>query len=179
MNDANDEIYELEENNDANEPLGAPAKVKQLKDQLKEAIVQRDEYLTGWQREKADAVNARREILADAERRSKRGEIMLIEDLIPILDSYDMAASSEAWAQVADGFRSGMEQVRNQLLDVFAKRGVERYGKNGDIFDPRLHEAVQAVDDVPGESQTIVKILRYGYKSGDSVLRAAQVIIKA
>ena len=90
-----------------------------------------------------------------------------------------MAAGSESWAEVSDGFRTGMEQVRNQLLDVLSRHGIERFGKIGEIFDPRLHEAVQEVEDVAGETHSIIKILRYGYRSGDSVLRAAQVIIKS
>jgi molecular chaperone GrpE (heat shock protein) len=62
----------------------------------------------------------------------------------------------------------------------------------GEKFDPQKHEAVQEVDDVAGESHTIVKILRYGYKTadkhgsgaasggstGDRILRPAQVITK-
>jgi len=158
---------------------GAQAKVKKLREQLKEAQQKGAEYLDGWQRCKADAINGRKEALADAARRAAREKLSLIEDIIPVLDSFDMAAGSESWAEVSDGFRTGMEQVRNQLLDVLSRHGIERFGKIGEIFDPRLHEAVQEVEDVAGETHSIIKILRYGYRSGDSVLRAAQVIIKS
>jgi len=156
----------------------AQAKIKKMREQLKETQSKRDEYLDGWQRCKADSINARKELLADADKRAERQKMDLIEDLIPVLDSFDMAAGSEAWAEVSDGFRTGMEQVRNQLLEVLSSNGVQRYGKVGEQFDPRTEEAVQEMDDAAGESHSVVKILRYGYKMGDRIIRPAQVVIK-
>lgn len=169
---------EFEVNDDSNEALGAQSKIKQLREQLKEAQQKRDEYLAGWQREKADAVNARKDALLEADRRALRAKERILDELIPILDSFDMAVGSESWAEVRDGFRTGMEHVRNQLVEMLARNGIERFGKVGEQFDPRTHEAVQEMDDVAGESHSIVKILRFGYRAGDSVLRPAQVIVK-
>ncbi|RJQ34359.1 nucleotide exchange factor GrpE [Candidatus Parcubacteria bacterium] len=178
MNDYSDDD-EFEQNDDSNEALGANAKIKQLREQLKEAQQKRDEYLAGWQREKADAINSRKEALADGDRRAAREKMSLIEDLIPVLDSFDMAAGSESWSEVSDGFRTGMEAVRNQLLDVLSRNGVERYGKVGEQFNPRTEEAVQEVSDAPGEPHSVVRVLRYGYKMGDRIIRPAQVIVKS
>ena len=164
----------------------AQAKIKKLRDQLKEAQQKRDEYLDGWQRCKAESVNVRKEALLSANRAAMRAKENLIEDLIPVLDSFDMAATSEAWANIDQSWRSGMDQVRNQLLDVASRNGVERYGKVGDHFDHSIHEAVQELDDVAGESGEIIRILRFGYKmidpttnSGQArIIRPAQVIVK-
>src|SRR3989344_4639140 len=111
---------------------GAQAKVKKLREQLKEAQQKGAEYLDGWQRCKADSINGRKEALADAARRAAREKLSMIEDIIPVLDSFDMAAGSESWAEVSDGFRTGMEHVRNQLLDVLSRHGIERFGKIGE-----------------------------------------------
>lgn len=156
----------------------AKAKISKLREQLKEAQQKRDEYLAGWQREKADAVNARREAQAGHERHHARGKESIIEDIIPVLDSFDMAAGGEAWANVDESWRSGIDQIRNQLLNVLKSHGVERYGRVGDMLDHSLHEAVQEMDDVAGESGEIVRILRSGYKIGGRVIRPAQVIVK-
>ena len=169
---------DFEADEELGDVAGAQTKIKKLRDQLKEVQQKRDEYLAGWQREKADAINSRREALAEAERRAKYGRLAVIEDIIPVLDSFDMAVGAESWAEVSDGFRTGMENVRNQLLDVLSRNGIERYGKVGEMFDPRLHEAVQQVVDAPGESHSIVKILRYGYRLDETLIRPAQVIIK-
>jgi len=162
----------------AGDIAGAHAKIKKLRSELREAQQKRDEYLAGWQREKADAINGRKEALADADRRAERLKHAFVEELIPVLDSFDMATGSESWPEVNDGFRTGMEHVHDQLLEVLESNGVKRFGKIGERFDPRLHEAVQEVDDTAGASHEIVKVLRSGYREGEKILRPAQVIVK-
>lgn len=156
----------------------AQAKIKKLRTELKEAQAKRDEYLDGWQRCKAESVNIRKEAFASADRASTRAKESLIEDIIPVLDSFDMAATSEAWANIDQSWRSGMDQVRNQLLDVLSRNGVTRYGKVGEMSDHNLHEIVQEMEDAPGESGEIVRILRFGYKTSEKILRPAQAIVK-
>lgn len=178
MSDEEREDMDFEPEDEFGDVGAAQAKIKKLRLELKEAQAKRDEYLTGWQREKADAVNAKREAASAYDRHHARGKESIIEEIIPVLDSFDMAAGSEAWESVDDNWRNGMDQIRNQLLGVLSRHGIERYGKVADQYDHNLHEAVQEVDDMPGESGEIVKILRFGYKSGDRVIRPAQVIVK-
>lgn len=156
----------------------AQAKLKKLREELEKVKQERQEYLDGWQRCKADSINAKKDIESRSARSAELLREALVHDIIPALDSFDMAAGSEAWAEVSDGWKSGMEMVRDQLLNALRQHGVERYGKIGEMFDPKLHEAVQEVDDLPGESHSIVKILRYGYRSNENILRPAQVVIK-
>ena len=157
----------------------AQAKLKKLKEELAKIKQERQEYLDGWQRCKADAVNARKEMLAAADRLGERAKEALLEDVIPVLDGFDMAAGSSAWESVDAQWRSGIDQIRNQLLDTLGRHGVERYGKTGEMFDHAEHEAVEERADVAGEAGTIAKILRYGYKMNGRVLRPAQVIVKS
>lgn len=157
----------------------AQAKIKKLREELKEAQKKRDEYLDGWQRCKADSINARKDMETRATRAAELLRESLVHDIIPALDSFDMAVGSEAWATVSDGFQSGIEQVQSQLLNALKSHGIERYGNVGEKFDHALHEAVEERDDVAGERGTIARILRYGYKAGERVLRPAQVVIKS
>lgn len=167
---------------ESDEELGdlgaAQAKLKKLKDELATIKAERQEYLDGWQRCKADSVNTRKEALQSAERLGMRAKENLIEEIIPILDGFDMAAGSPSWELVDAGWRSGIEQIRNQLLDVLSRNGVERFGKMGEQVDHALHEAVEERDDMPGESGSVIRVLRSGYKMGSRVLRPAQVIVK-
>jgi molecular chaperone GrpE len=156
----------------------AKAKMQKLKDELEKVKQERQEYLDGWQRAKADAINMRKESDISAKRTGELLREALVHDIIPALDSFDMATQSEAWNAVADGWRSGMEMVREQLIGALKSHGVERYGKVGDMYDHNLHDAVQETDDMPGKVGEIVRVLRAGYKSGDRVLRPAQVIVK-
>lgn len=157
----------------------AQAKIKKLRAELKDAQQKRDEYLAGWQREKADAINMKKELAHDAIRMGARVKQGIVEDILPALDSFDMAASSEAWGQIDDGWRNGMENVQNQLLEALRRNGIERFGRVGEMSNPFLHEILQETDDMPGKSGEIVRILRYGYKAGEHVIRPAHVIVKA
>jgi molecular chaperone GrpE len=153
-------------------------KMQKLREELEKAKKERQEYLDGWQRAKADAVNMKKDVEARAARSAEVLREALVHDIIPALDSFDMAALSEAWASVSDGFRSGMEQVQGQLLNALRSHGIERYGKVGERFDHALHDAIEERDDVAGEKGTIVRILRYGYRTKDRILRPAQVFVK-
>lgn len=156
----------------------AKVKMQKLRDELEEVKKERAEYLDGWQRCKADAINAKKDAASESIRMQSRVRESLTEDLLPVLDSFDMAMGTESWLAVDENWRSGMERVRNQLLDTLSRHGIERFGKVGDMYDPHVHEAVQELDDVAGESGSIARILRYGYKSKDRIVRPAQVIIK-
>lgn len=154
------------------------AKMQKLRDELERIKKERSEYLDGWQRSKADAINMKKEAHAAGERQAARAKEGVIEDIIPALDSFDMAAGSAAWDAIDPQWRGGMDQVRNQLLAALSSNGIERYGKVGEMYDPYIHDVVEEKDDVPGEAGSIFKILRYGYKAGEKVLRPAQVVIK-
>ena len=177
-NDPEEQDINFESENELGDVGAAQAKLKKLKGELAEVKAQRQEYLDGWQRCKADSVNARKEMLASAERLGERAKEGLVEEIIPALDGFDMAASSPAWESMDAGWRSGIEQIRNQLLDALSRHGVERFGKIGDAIDHAAHETIEESDELPGESGTVVKILRYGYKMNGRVLRAAHVIVK-
>lgn len=160
--------------------LGAlKAKLKKLKEELVNAKAERQEYLDGWQRCKADAINAKREALQDGERVAKRERESLIFELIPVLDSFDMAMGGPAWESVDSNWRSGVEHIRTQLLNVLSQNGVERFGKNGEEFNPHLHEAAQNEENGTLAAGHVLKVLRYGYKSGERILRPAQVIVSS
>lgn len=154
------------------------AKLGKLKEELEQVKKERQEYLDGWQRAKADAINTRREAIQEGQRTAERAREAFIQDMIAPLDSFDLAAGSPAWETIDKEWRSGMEQIRNQFLNVLQSNGIERFGKAGDTFDHRLYEAVEETEDVPGEPGTVFRVLRYGYKMGDRIIRPAQVIVK-
>ena len=168
----------FEPDEEMGEAAGLKHKLKKLREELDHVKKERQEYLDGWQRAKADAANMRKDLARDSERDAQRRLESLVDDILPALDSFDMAASSESWAQVDDGWRSGMENVQNQLLEGLRRNGILRYAKVGDVYDPHLHDVIEERDDVAGDPGHIVRILRYGYKAGERVLRPAQVIIK-
>lgn len=151
------------------------AKMQKLRDELKEAKAKRDEYLDGWQRAKADMVNSKKEALEAMSRATGRGKEILVEELIPALDGFDMAMQGEAWNSVDKAWRSGIESIKAQIEGVLKAHGVEIYGKPGESFDHNLHEAIQ--EEAGGESHVIARVLRRGYRMEGKILRPAQVSI--
>jgi molecular chaperone GrpE len=179
---APEEELQNEVNFEPEEELGdiaaAQTKLKKLKEELAKIKLERQEYLDGWQRCKADNINAKKDAEMRAGRTAELLREALVHDIIPALDSFDMAGGSEAWGEISDGWKSGMELVRDQLVDALRRHGVERFGKVGDAFDHTFYAAVEERDDVAGEAGTIARILRYGYKAGERILRPAQVIVR-
>jgi molecular chaperone GrpE len=188
MNDEHEETIDIEdvapeqeldfEPEDEMGSVGAvQAKLKKVRTELAESNKEKQANLDGWQRSKADLVNFRREAQQSTERAVARTKEGLIEDMIPVLDSFDMAMGGTSWENVDSVWRGGVEQIRNQLLDVLVRNGVQRYGAAGEQFDHNLHEAVQELDEGESTSNSIIRVLRYGYRNTDHVIRPAQVIV--
>lgn len=169
------EELDFEPEDELGETGAAKAKLKKLRDELKEAKAKAAEYLDGWQRAKADMVNAKKEAADAQSRASARGKEFFVEELIPALDGFDMAMQGEAWNSVDKAWRSGIEGIKVQIEGVLRAHGVEIFGTPGETFDPSLHEAIK--EEVGGESHSIAQVLRRGYRTKERVLRPAQVVI--
>lgn len=142
-----------------------PEIVQKLREKLKKAVAEKQEYLDGWQRTRADFVNFKKEeagMLAEKEARIKAD---FIEHILPALDSFEMALKHNA----TDEYKL----VYKQLVESLKGLGVEKFGTEGDAFDPRMHEALMQ----KGDGETIQSVERSGYKVGEKIIRPAQVVI--
>lgn len=146
----------------------------ELETKLAEAERQRDEYLAGWQRTKADFINYKKEEMKHMEDVAQYGNEKLIKELIGVLDNFDLGLRS---LEKAGPVEKGIYLIRAQIEDILKKRGLEKVSvKPGDEFDPAIAEAMSEVPS-PQSSGTIVEEIEPGYKLGDKVLRPARVII--
>ncbi|MBI2639938.1 MAG: nucleotide exchange factor GrpE [Candidatus Sungbacteria bacterium] len=153
-------------------------KIKKLKEELKKCDVDKKEYLDGWQRSRAEHINYKKD-------EGKRFEDMarfivsgLIGDVLPILDSFDLA--SQSGRQRPSGDRQKFEEqgillIRSQLEDILKKRGLSEIAvKADDEFDPSKHESVGEVESEQVEGR-IAEIVQRGYAFREKVLRPARV----
>lgn len=143
-------------------------------DELDAVKKQRDEYLAGWQRAKADFINYKKEEFAHLEEVARYGSEDLIKDLVTVLDNFDLGLRA---FEKSGPVEKGIYLIRSQIEDILKKRGLEKIIlKPGDPFDPTIAEAMTEVasESPPG---TIVEEIEPGYKLHDKVLRAARVII--
>ncbi len=96
-----------------------------------------------------------------------------LRSLLPVLDSFDRAMRAPAGNP--KNFRSGIELIQKQLDDALRKLGLTPIVAKGEMFDPRVHEAVDVVDTNASEDSRIVEVLQPGYRLGDQLLRPAMV----
>ena len=68
--------------------------------------------------------------------------------------------------------------MADQLERVVGQAGLTRFGEPGDPFDPQLHEALSHIGQDPEVKVTTAKVVaKAGYRFGDRVVRAAQVLV--
>lgn len=145
------------------------AKADKLKTELAACKKERQEYLDGWQRAKADYVNALKRFDEEKQTLLGVGKLTTAEAFLPALDSL-------ARAQEAGDMPEGWQGITKQLEDAAKTLGLSRVGAVGEAFDPSLHEALgQDMAASAEEDDTVTAILEPGWKADDRVIRPAKV----
>jgi molecular chaperone GrpE len=140
--------------------------------ELAKLRAERDEYLSHLQRTQAEFDNYRKRMLRDQSAHLERATGTLIEQLLPVLDSFELALNSAGTD--AERLRKGVELVYGEFLGALEKAGLERIEALGKPFDPEEHEAVMHVEDDGGEPG-VRDVVRGGYRFKGRVLRPAMV----
>ena len=146
-------------------PAGGQAEIDQLKGE-------RDQLLDRLARMQAEFENARKR--AEREKVEFRDHATgnVVEQFLPVLDNFELALKSAGSAQQ---LRSGVSLIMKQMEEILQKMQVSAIPAVGESFDPRVHEALGAVerDDVP--DQHVAEEVRRGYKIRERLLRPALV----
>lgn len=147
------------------------ARIKKLKADLARTDKERKEYLDGWQRAKADLINYRRDERSRFEDLARFASTSLIEEILPVLDSFDLALAGN----MDKGMERGIMLIRSQLEDVLKKRGISMIqAEPGSAFNTEKHESIGEVEsDKPAGS--IAEAVQRGYELAGRVIRPARV----
>ena len=169
------EVVEFEFNEDGEEDLKKT--LKKLREDLKVAKKENIEYLTGWQKERAEFSNYRKQ---EDDRKSMLSESMrerILTRFLSVMDSFNMAfANKEAWEKVDENWRKGVEYIYGQMNTVFEEYGVKPIGVVGEIFDPNIHQSIELMTtDKKDLDHTVSIVIQKGYKLGERVIRPAGV----
>ncbi len=150
-----------------------------LRDALATARAQASEYLDGWQRAKADLINFKRETEEKRAQQVKYATEDLVAQIIPVLDSFDMAfRNTETWHQAPENWRRGVEYIHAQLLSVLKENGVQQLSPLHECFDPALHDSAETRSvDSPEREGIILDVIQRGYALHDKLIRAPKVIV--
>lgn len=155
--------------------LDTDAAEQSLTDDLETARNDAEKYLDDLRRVAADFDNyrkrAQREMAENVEQASQR----VIERLLPVLDSLDLALEHEADTPGEEKLLAGVKSTRQQLLEALDKEGLEVIPALGELFDPTVHEAVLV--ESSGDQLVVTQEMRRGYQLGSRVLRPAMVAV--
>jgi len=151
--------------------------IKKLREKIKKIEAEKMEYLTGWQRVKAEMVNARKRDEEERREFTKYANENLIEELLPVLESFDMAmGNKEAWEKADKNWRIGVEYIYSQLRKALENNGLVEINPLNEKFDHAKHEAVsyEPVND-PKLDHVIIGVIQKGYSLNGKVLKVPKV----
>lgn len=143
---------------------------------FEEADKKADEWKNKYYEAYADMANTRKQVEREASDYKKYAQQSLIEELIPTLDSFDMALKNEPKDENLKKYLEGFQMIHSKLLYALKQNHIE-------IIDPKVGEAydasfMQAFSTVPGkEDNKVAEVFTKGYKLYDHLLRPAGVII--
>src|SRR3989344_8705428 len=148
---------------------GFKNRLKKVKDELKSCRKEKEEYLAGWQRAKADFINARKDEEKRMEEFAKFANKNILMDFLQVADSVDMALRHTQ--------DEGVKQIKGQFAEILKRNGAEEIDSStGNKFNPQEHEAIEDVGvETESEDGVIIEELQKGYKLFNRALRAAKV----
>ncbi|MFE5367065.1 nucleotide exchange factor GrpE [Streptomyces mirabilis] len=136
-------------------------------DQVRTALGERTMDL---QRLQAEYQNYRRRVERDRIAVKEIAIANLLTELLPVLDNI---ARARDHGELVGGFKS----VAESLETVAAKMGLQQFGKEGEPFDPMIHEALMHSYAPDVTETTCVAILQPGYRIGERTIRPARVAV--
>lgn len=158
---------------DAGAPTGGPADLDDLTGpdgmlaELEALVAERTDDL---KRVQAEYINYKKRVERDRALARQGGIEAVLRDLMPVFDSIIAAADH-------DDLTGGFKLTADELIKVTAAYGFESFGKPGDEFDPRYHEALMQVLDPEVETMTLHEVMQVGYRIRDLVIRPARVVV--
>jgi len=144
-------------------------KLAKMREELASCRKDKQEYMDGWQRAKADYVNALKRFETENKAAEFKGSVRAVETLLPAFDALERAKEH---GEVPEGFLA----IAKQLEGAFAALGLEETGKVGEKFNPAYHEALgQDKVESADEDDIITVILEKGWRVGEIIIRPAKV----
>lgn len=152
---------------------------KKLREEIKSLRKEKEEYLTGWQRAKADYINLQKELDQTKVNVSILTKEKMVEGLLPAFDSFEMAfANKNHWEKLDKEWQNGIKSIHRQFISALSSLGIEEISEINIAFNPSIHESVSIVfTDNEKKDHLVEKILQVGYKIGERIIRPAKVTV--
>ena len=125
---------------------------------------------TDLKRERAEFLNYKRYQERERLLTHERAIRSVLNELLPVLDDIDGAKSH---GELTGGFKA----VADRIASATERIGLTKFGTEGELFDPNIHEALQSDTSPDVTAPTATKILQSGYKFKEHILRPARVAV--
>ena len=147
----------------------AEGKVARLRKEVDQCRSEKQENLDGWQRAKADYVNALKRFEEEKKAERQKGVVKAAGALLPAFDALERAREH---GNIPEDFTG----IAKQLESGFGSLDLTSFGQAGEGFDPALHEALgQDPSESADQEGTVSAVLEKGWKIGDTIIRPAKV----
>jgi len=143
----------------------------EIEAELATLATQLSERTADLQRVQAEYLNYKRRVDRDRELVKENAKYAALAPITEVMDTIDRAREH---GELDGGFKAVAEQLERILAGV----GLVKFGAVGDPFDPTVHEALSHIGEDPDVTVTTCKVIaKSGYRIGDRVVRAAQVLV--
>ena len=159
----------------AESPTVEPRETEELKTADKALV---EELNNKYLRLYAEFDNYRKRVNKDKEEQAKYGNESLIYELLPIIDSLELALK-HAQEESPSGIVQGVEMTLKELQRTLEKFGVSKIEAAGKKFDPSVHHAMAQVEREDIQEKMVAEEFRSGYLYRDKVLRPSLVAVSA
>lgn len=147
-----------------------------LQKQFEECNEKCQEYLTGWQRERADFANYKKDEAKTREESRFYMKSKIVYEFLTVLDNFDLALKHMPEDLKSNNWAKGVSHIRQQLEMILKGEGAEEIRCVGEKFDPAVHEALEEAES-DKESGIVLEELQKGYKLDGRVIRPSKVKI--
>ncbi len=136
---------------------------------------ERDRFYDLLLRKSAEFDNYRRRVERERREQADRTVTDLLLDMLPVLDDLERALNADPAGEQAEAYRTGVDLIYRQMLDLLKRRGVTPFDAVGQDFDPNLHQAVVSEEAPDRRDGEVIEQFTRGYMTGDRLLRPAMV----
>ncbi len=150
-----------------------------LQEEINKLTKEKEEAITKAQYAQAELINYRKRKDEEISVYKKYCNQDLITELIPVIDNFERAISLDDnnLDDELSKFLHGFKMMYANLSEIMKKFGVEEISRSGEVFDPKLEEALMTDNIEDMDDEVVTEVLLKGYKLYDRVIRPASVKI--
>ncbi len=165
-----------EAESEANETECTPAenKIEELTKALAQEKQTAETYLVNWQRAQADFINYKRRSEQEKQEVTELAHASLILNILPVLDDLERAFNLLPADLAKADWATGFSLIARKLKSTLEAQGLTPIKAIGEVFDPRLHEAIK---EGKGKEGLVIEEAQTGYKFRDKVIRPSKVVV--